>query len=52
MARKTAKNTVFLWFDRDAEAAARFYAGTFSDSSVLAVHRALSDYPGGGRATL
>ncbi len=47
MARKTAKNTVFLWFDRDAEAAARFYAETFSDSSVLAVHRAPSDYPGG-----
>ena len=47
MAGKTAKNTVFLWFDRDAEAAARFYAETFSDSSVLAVHRAPSDYPGG-----
>ena len=47
MPNKTAKNTIFLWFDRDAEAAARFYAETFSDSSVLAVHRAPSDYPGG-----
>lgn len=42
-----AKNTVCLWYDRDAEAAARFYAGTFPDSSVGAVHRAPSDYPSG-----
>ena len=47
MAKKTAKNTIFLWFDREAEAAARFYAATFPDSSVIAVHRAPSDYPGG-----
>ena len=40
-----AKNTVCLWFDRDAEAAARFYAGTFPDSSVGAVHRAPADNP-------
>ncbi len=42
-----AKNTVCLWYDRDAEAAARFYARTFPDSSVGAVHRAPSDYPSG-----
>ncbi|MCA8974788.1 MAG: VOC family protein [Planctomycetes bacterium] len=42
---KPAKNTVCLWFDRDAEAAARFYAATFPDSSVGAVHRAPSDNP-------
>ena len=47
MAKKTAKNTIFLWYDRDAEPAARFYAETFPDSSVGAVHRAPSDYPGG-----
>ncbi|HZQ68074.1 MAG TPA: VOC family protein [Terriglobales bacterium] len=47
MANKIAKNTIFLWYDRDAEAAARFYAETFPDSSVGAVHRAPSDYPGG-----
>ena len=35
-----AKNTICLWFDRDAEAAARFYAETFPDSAVQAVHRA------------
>ncbi len=40
-----AKNTICLWFDRDAEAAARFYAATFPDSSVGAVHRAPADNP-------
>ena len=43
----TAKNTICLWYDRDAEAAARFYAATFPDSSVGAVHRAPADYPSG-----
>ena len=42
-----AKNTICLWFDRDAEAAARFYALTFPDNEVLAVHRAPADYPSG-----
>ncbi|MFO0582759.1 MAG: VOC family protein [Anaeromyxobacter sp.] len=41
------KNTICLWFDKDAEAAARFYAQTFPDSKVGAVHRAPSDFPGG-----
>lgn len=41
------KNLVCLWYDRDAEEAARFYARTFPDSSVLAVHRAPGDYPAG-----
>jgi predicted 3-demethylubiquinone-9 3-methyltransferase (glyoxalase superfamily) len=43
----TAKNTICLWYDKDAEAAARFYAKTFPDSSVSAVHRAPGDYPSG-----
>jgi predicted 3-demethylubiquinone-9 3-methyltransferase (glyoxalase superfamily) len=43
----TPKNTVCLWFDKDAEQAARFYAATFPDSEVRAVHRAPGDYPGG-----
>ena len=47
MAKQTKKNTICLWYDRDAEAAARFYAETFPDSSVEAVHRSPSDYPGG-----
>jgi predicted 3-demethylubiquinone-9 3-methyltransferase (glyoxalase superfamily) len=42
-----AKNTICLWYDKDAEAAARFYAETFPDSSVQTVHRAPSDYPSG-----
>ena len=44
---KPAKNTICIWYDRDAEAAARFYAKTFPDSSVGAVHRAPSDFPSG-----
>ena len=44
---KPAKNTVCLWYDRDAEDAARFYAETFPDSSVTAVHRAPGDFPSG-----
>src|ERR1700709_2837449 len=42
-----AKNTICLWYEGDAEAAARFYAETFPDSLVGAVHRAPSDYPSG-----
>ncbi|GHE56535.1 VOC family protein [Camelimonas fluminis] len=41
------KNTICLWYDRDAEAAARFYATTFPDSAVTAVHRAPGDFPSG-----
>ena len=44
---KHAKNTICLWYDRDAEAAARFYAATFPDSAVGAVHRAPGDNPSG-----
>jgi predicted 3-demethylubiquinone-9 3-methyltransferase (glyoxalase superfamily) len=43
----TAKNTICLWYDKDAEAAARFYAATFPGSSVGAVHKAPSDFPSG-----
>ena len=42
-----AKNTICIWYDKDAEAAARFYASVFPDSAVTAVHRAPSDYPSG-----
>ncbi len=44
---KPAPNTICLWYDRDAEAAARFYAATFPDSEVRGVHRAPSDFPSG-----
>lgn len=43
----SAKNTICLWYDGDAEEAARFYADTFPDSSVGAVHRAPTDFPSG-----
>ncbi len=42
-----AKNTICLWYDKDAEEAANFYARTFPDSTVTAVHRAPADYPSG-----
>ncbi|MCT9811179.1 VOC family protein [Acidovorax sp. Be4] len=42
-----SKNTICLWFDGTAEDAANFYAATFPDSAVKAVHRAPGDYPGG-----
>lgn len=42
-----AKNTICLWYDKDAEDAARFYAATFPDSEVTAVHKAPGDFPGG-----
>ena len=43
----TPKNTVCLWFDGTALEAAQFYARTFPDSAVGAVHRAPADYPSG-----
>jgi predicted 3-demethylubiquinone-9 3-methyltransferase (glyoxalase superfamily) len=42
-----AKNTICLWYDRDAEEAALFYAATFPDSSVGTVLLAPGDYPSG-----
>ena len=42
-----AKNTICLWYDKDAEAAAKFYAETFPNSKVSAVHHAPGDYPSG-----
>ena len=41
------KNTVCLWFEKDAEEAAKFYAATFPDSRVGEVVRAPADYPDG-----
>ena len=41
------KNRVVLWFDQDAEAAARFYVETFADSALGAIARAPGDYPSG-----
>lgn len=42
----TAKNTICVWYDKDAEQAAQFYASVFPDSHVGAVHRSPLDNPG------
>lgn len=42
-----SKNTVCLWYNGDALDAANFYAKTFPDSAVQAVHKAPGDYPSG-----
>ena len=47
-----ARNTICLWYDGDAEDAARFYAETFPDSSVDAVHLAPGDYPSGKKGNV
>ncbi len=41
------KNTICLWYQSDAESAAQFYAQTFPDSHVTAIHHAPADFPGG-----
>lgn len=44
--------TLCLWYDGDAEEAATFYAQTFPDSQVKAVHRTPTDFPGGSAGTV
>ena len=41
------RNTICLWYERDALAAATFYAETFPDSAVKGVFHAPADFPGG-----
>jgi predicted 3-demethylubiquinone-9 3-methyltransferase (glyoxalase superfamily) len=47
MKKTIPKNTICLWYDKDALEAARFYAATFPDSAVTAIHHAPADYPSG-----
>jgi 2-polyprenyl-6-hydroxyphenyl methylase/3-demethylubiquinone-9 3-methyltransferase len=42
-----SKNTICLWFDKDALENGNFYAATFPNSEVTAVHKAPADYPSG-----
>lgn len=44
---KPPKNTICLWYNGGAEAAAGFYAKTFPDSAVGAVHLAPGDFHSG-----
>lgn len=48
----TNKNTICLWYNKDANEAASFYAATFPDSKVGAIHRAPSDFPGGKKGDI
>jgi 2-polyprenyl-6-hydroxyphenyl methylase/3-demethylubiquinone-9 3-methyltransferase len=48
----TSKNTICLWYEDEALAAANFYAETFPDSAVNAVHRAPGDYPDGKQGNI
>ncbi|WP_420232640.1 VOC family protein [Pseudomonas sp. ABY48] len=41
------KNRICLWYDGTAQEAAQFYAKTFPDSAVNAIHHAPGDYPSG-----
>lgn len=43
----TSKNTICLWFNKDAQEAAQFYAATFPDSSVGSMYTAPADFPSG-----
>lgn len=47
MNKQISKNTICLWYDKDALDAARFYAATFPDSEISAVMHAPGDYPSG-----
>jgi predicted 3-demethylubiquinone-9 3-methyltransferase (glyoxalase superfamily) len=49
---QVAKNTICLWYEKDAEAAARFYADTFPNSAVAGVFHAPTDFPGGTAGTV
>jgi predicted 3-demethylubiquinone-9 3-methyltransferase (glyoxalase superfamily) len=45
--RKAPKNLICIWYEKDALAAAKFYAKLFPDSKVTAVHKAPTDFPSG-----
>ena len=52
MSNKKTKNTICLWFNKDAEKAARFYAKTFPNSKVTATCKAPDNFPGGKKGQI
>jgi predicted 3-demethylubiquinone-9 3-methyltransferase (glyoxalase superfamily) len=52
MKNKTPKNTICLWYTKDALKAARFYAKTFPNSKVTAIHKAPGDFPSGKKGQI
>jgi predicted 3-demethylubiquinone-9 3-methyltransferase (glyoxalase superfamily) len=52
MSKKKAKNTICLWFNKDAENAARFYAKTFPNSKVGTIYKAPDNFPGGKKGQI
>lgn len=48
----SAKNTICLWYESGAEEAASFYARTFPDSFVGAIHHAPGDFPSGKKGAV
>ncbi len=50
--KRTPKNLVCLWYDKDALKAAKFYAKTFPNSQVTAVHKAPADFPSGKKGQI
>jgi 2-polyprenyl-6-hydroxyphenyl methylase/3-demethylubiquinone-9 3-methyltransferase len=47
-----AKNRVCIWYNGDAEAAARFYASVFPDTHLDSIQPAPADYPDGERGNV
>jgi len=47
-----AKNVICLWYNNSAEEAAKFYAKTFPNSVVNAVHTAPGDFPDGKKGQI
>ena len=52
MSNKKTKNTICLWFNKDAEKAARFYAKTFPNSKVTTTCKAPDNFPGGKKGQI
>jgi predicted 3-demethylubiquinone-9 3-methyltransferase (glyoxalase superfamily) len=50
--RKAPKNSICIWYNKDALEAAEFYAATFPNSKVTAVHKAPSDFPSGKKGEI